>query len=273
MVATMQWSVGDVTITKITETVLYWPFSALLPDVTDELLDEVGWVREHFVNDEGRMALSIHALVVESEVDVCLSTRASATTSRGRCGPSIDLIRRFSPTSKRPASAATRSTRSCVRIFTSITSLEHHARRRVVGSDLSQCRYLFGKTEFEHWRLEREPEWMADVFGDSVQPIADAGLADYVESDHRITSEVWLEPTPGHTPGHHSVRISSGGADAVITGDMVHHPVQFARPDIGSSADTDEAMAVATRREFLERYGDTPTLVIGTHSPLRRRAA
>jgi glyoxylase-like metal-dependent hydrolase (beta-lactamase superfamily II) len=95
--------------------------------------------------------------------------------------------------------------------------------------------------------------------------VLDAGLADLVESTHRITSEVWLEPTPGHTPGHHSVHISSGGAEAVITGDMTHHPVQFAEPHWSIFADVDQAAAVATRRAFIDRYGDTPVLIIGTH--------
>ena len=55
---------------------------------------------------------------------------------------------------------------------------------------------------------------MRELLDDSVRPIFDAGLADLVESDARITDEIRLEPTPGHhTPGHHSVRISSRGQE------------------------------------------------------------
>ena len=93
----------------------------------------------------------------------------------------------------------------------------------------------------------------------------DAGLADLVESDARITDEIRLEPTPGHTPGHHSVRITSRGEEAVITGDLMHHPVQMAHPEWGSNFDSDFDEAIATRRAFLERYGDKPILVLGTH--------
>jgi hypothetical protein len=60
------------------------------------------------------------------------------------------------------------------------------------------------------------------------------------------------------------VRIESGGQRAVITGDMTHHPVQLARPDLCSSADWDEVRAEATRREAFERWGGN-TLVLGTH--------
>jgi glyoxylase-like metal-dependent hydrolase (beta-lactamase superfamily II) len=100
---------------------------------------------------------------------------------------------------------------------------------------------------------------------DSVAPVLDAGLAELVPMDHRVTDEIGLEPTPGHTPGHVSVRLSSGGADAVITGDLMHHPVQVAEPAWQTSFDTDAAEACRTRRAFCERYADRPVTVLGTH--------
>jgi len=98
-----------------------------------------------------------------------------------------------------------------------------------------------------------------------VQPIFDAGLADLVADDHRITDEVWLESTPGHTPGHVSVHIASKGEEAVITGDMIHHPCQIAHADWASTADWDAMMSCSTRESFIERYAGQPVLIIGTH--------
>jgi hypothetical protein len=58
--------------------------------------------------------------------------------------------------------------------------------------------------------------------------------------------------------------IESGGSTAVITGDMTHHPVQFAHPELASSADWDQSMSTATRHEAYGRWADG-RLVIGTH--------
>jgi glyoxylase-like metal-dependent hydrolase (beta-lactamase superfamily II) len=127
-----------------------------------------------------------------------------------------------------------------------------------------KARYLFGRKEYEYWSAQTHGSEHA-IQNDSVRPVLDAGLADLVETDHRITSEVYLEPTPGHTPGHVSVRISSKGAEAVITGDLMHHPVQCAEPRWASNFDVDAEAARATRRAFLERYRDGKTLVLGTH--------
>jgi len=62
-----------------------------------------------------------------------------------------------------------------------------------------------------------------------------------------------------------SVRIASRGQPAIITGDMVHHPMQLAEPAWGSHPDAEPERAADTRRAFVARYGDRPVLVIGTH--------
>jgi hypothetical protein len=84
------------------------------------------------------------------------------------------------------------------------------------------------------------------------------GRCELVNDGHRITDEVWLEPTPGHTPGHSSIRISSKGTDAVITGDMINHPIQFRHPEWDNNFDCDGKQAKATRRAFGERYAEKP---------------
>jgi glyoxylase-like metal-dependent hydrolase (beta-lactamase superfamily II) len=86
-----------------------------------------------------------------------------------------------------------------------------------------------------------------------------------IDAGFHISEDVWLEGTPGHTPGHMSVKISSRGKDAVITGDLMHHPSQIARPDWASVADTDAKAASKTRLDFTERYADSGTIVFGTH--------
>jgi len=126
------------------------------------------------------------------------------------------------------------------------------------------ARYHFVSAELAHWQSAEDDE-NRRIQADSVRPIIDAGLADLVATDHRITDEVRLFATPGHTPCHVSVQISSSGAEAVITGDVMHHPVQCARPDWNATFDSLPEQAHQTRRAFLQRYGDRPVLVIGTH--------
>jgi glyoxylase-like metal-dependent hydrolase (beta-lactamase superfamily II) len=85
------------------------------------------------------------------------------------------------------------------------------------------------------------------------------------ECDHRLTEEIRLEPTPGHSPGHVSVVLSSRGETAIITGDLMHHPIQCALPELASNFDYDVEQARNTRADFLQRNCDKPILILGTH--------
>ena len=99
------------------------------------------------------------------------------------------------------------------------------------------ARYYLSRRDVEYW--SSTPSIDGDLYGDSVRPVLDAGQADLVDAPYAITGEVSLEPTPGHSPGHVSVRIRSGGHEAVITGDVMHHPAQCARPAWASTFDAD----------------------------------
>ena len=127
------------------------------------------------------------------------------------------------------------------------------------------ARYLIGEQEFQYWS-EVDPGTLSeDIMGDSIQPVLEAGLVDLVASDHRVCQEVRLEPTPGHTPGHVSIRIESEGEQALITGDCIHHPCQIEQLDWSSSADFDSTAAIETRKRLLAEHSDSQILIIGTH--------
>lgn len=129
-----------------------------------------------------------------------------------------------------------------------------------------KARYLFSRREYEYWHgVHRD----APIGGleESVLPVVRAGRAQLVAGDHQLDDHVRLLPTPGHTPGHFAVAAGRGRDDAVFTGDLIHSPLQARYPEIGSRADTDPKQAAETRRRFLERYCDTPTLCCTMHFP------
>jgi glyoxylase-like metal-dependent hydrolase (beta-lactamase superfamily II) len=104
-----------------------------------------------------------------------------------------------------------------------------------------------------------------DHLQDSIDPILEAGLEAFIDTDFRLTEEVSLMATPGHTPGHVSVLIESRGERAVITGDLMHNPIQIAVPATEARFDMDKPQAARTRCDFVQRFCNTGTLVIGSH--------
>jgi glyoxylase-like metal-dependent hydrolase (beta-lactamase superfamily II) len=129
-----------------------------------------------------------------------------------------------------------------------------------------KARHVFAKTEFDYW-TEQHAKTEVAPFGDSVLPIVEAKRAEIVGNDYQIGDHVRILPTPGHTPGHVAFTFGKAKDTAVMSGDLIHSPLQARYPELSMKFDVDQAAAAVTRRNFLERYCDTDTLCCTAHFP------
>lgn len=260
------WRIGDVKVTKIVEMEVPGGTRFILPDATKEACLPIEWMMPHFMTPEGRLVMSIHALVIETPdrrivVDTCIGN-----DKKRRIPAWTDLSLPFlEDMEKAGYPVDSIDTVMCTHLH-----VDHVGwNTRLVDGNwqptFQNARYLMAEPEFTYWRDQDTDEDSQVIFGDSVQPVFDAGLVDMVGTTHQICPEVKLLPTHGHTPGHVSVLIESKGEKGMITGDFVHHPCQMARIDWCSSADYDREAAMETRRRVFDEFAETPTLIIGTH--------
>lgn len=257
----MEWKVGDVKITKVVEHELPIPLNGLLKDPPADAATRYPWLMPDFVDGEGNALLSIHGLVIDTGerrilVDTCVGENrdglpvppAATNFIKGlaAAGYELDDI----------------DTVLCTHLHFDHVGWNTHLVDGKWVPTFPKARYLFGRIEWDHWQTASSDYINVN---DTVRPVVEAGLADLVDTDHVVCDQVRLVPTPGHTPGHVSVVIESGGDRAVITGDMAHHPIQFAEPELGMDADSDTARAATTRRAFAGERASDGALVIGTH--------
>jgi len=119
-------------------------------------------------------------------------------------------------------------------------------------------------------RLAENRSWLRPRFldaDDRVVPIVAERRADILGSAHAFEDGAWLVPTPGDSTGHFSVCVGAPGVDAVITGDMIHSPLQACYPALGLMSDYDSAQAARPRIELFSRFCDTATLICTAHFP------
>ncbi|HET9477079.1 MAG TPA: MBL fold metallo-hydrolase [Dehalococcoidia bacterium] len=100
-----------------------------------------------------------------------------------------------------------------------------------------------------------------------VTPLQDMGLLDLVSGEKAITSEVTTYPTPGHTPGHQSLLVTSDGERSVITGDVAHFPAQVEHIDWPTNFETDNAAAIETRRKMFAQLEEDGVISAFCHFP------
>ena len=130
------------------------------------------------------------------------------------------------------------------------------------------ARYIFSKKEVEAWGDVGHEKFSRTPFEDSVLPVLEAGRAELVNDDYALDDEVFLESTPGHTPGHVAISLKSKGASGVMCGDLMHSPIQCLHPEWTAWPDWDAEQAKQTRKTFLDHYCESDTLICTAHFPL-----
>jgi glyoxylase-like metal-dependent hydrolase (beta-lactamase superfamily II) len=267
----LKFEVGDLTIHRvIEEETTFLPALELLPALTPELLAENrAWMRKAGAMDASDvLILCFQSYIVKTPhhtilVDSCLGN------DKPRPRPQWNM--KTGDTYLRALAASGFSVGDIDFVMCTHLHTDHVGWNTRLEGDrwvptFPNARYVFAETEFAYWN-EQHAKTPVPPFGDSVLPIVEANKADIVRNDFVIGDHVRILPTPGHTPGHVAFTFGRGRDDAVISGDLMHSPLQTRYPGMSVKFDVDQAAAATTRRSFLERYCDTDTLCCTAHFP------
>jgi glyoxylase-like metal-dependent hydrolase (beta-lactamase superfamily II) len=266
-----RWRIGDVEVFSIPEVVSFNDdIGVLLDNATPDLIRKYPWLQPHYATPEARMLINFQGFVVKAAgrnivVDTCIGADRQREYDVF-CHLKSDFMEDLKSIGVTPENV---DTVLCTHLhFDHVGWNAQRVNNRWVPT-FPNARYLFGRIEYEHWMMLYRTRGYHHLLhvDECIMPIVDARLVDLIEMEHRITAEVALEPSPGHTPGHVSVRISSRGNEAIITGDVLHSPIQIAVPDWVGRFDMDPALGVRQRVRLVNAAADKPLLVIGSHFP------
>lgn len=106
----------------------------------------------------------------------------------------------------------------------------------------------------------------AMVFEDSIRPVQEAGQMRVI-SDHgqEVLPGVRFLPTPGHSRGHMSISIESGNELALFCGDVMHTPIQLARPAWNSRFCEHQSAARESRKKLLAHASNLGATIFTSH--------
>ena len=268
------WQIGEVEIKRVVEfeCPLLKP-CVLFPDAGLTVLDRhKEWLEPSLLDpDTGLLILAFHSFIIRTPRHVILVDTCSGNDKER---PQKLRYHRNSWPYLENIAAANVSPREVDFVLCTHLHVDHVGwnTRLVDGRwapTFPNAKYLFSKTEWSFWEQEyKTKEFTDDPYAeDSIIPLFEGGQALLVDSDHEIDDWVRLVPSPGHTPGHVCVHINSGAAHAVMSGDIMHHPLQCVEPDWNSCFCVNPVEAQKTRREFLAAHAGTPTLILPAHFP------
>lgn len=282
----MHWTIGRFDITAIREQPIHG-LEDLIKEARPDTLAAIPWLRPHYMTDDFKLKGWIQSFLITGGsrvvlVDTCVGNDKERPNDPAWHRQQRAFLQALQEAGAMPGDV---DVVLCTHLHVDHVGWNTFWDGAAWRATFPRARYLFERTEFEHWRAlaaeaEAPPppqESRKDAalrafrqtqrltFADSVAPIVEAGLADAVDRDHVVCDGIRLVPTPGHTPGHVSVLVRDGDAEAVISGDCVHHPCQIAHPSWRTLVDADHEQAARTRHRLFGDLADRSGLLIGSH--------
>lgn len=271
---------GAIEISKITELPgLAMQATSLMPNMTADILAEGrGWLGPRFIHPTDEIVyLSFHSYVVKTARHNILVDTCCGNDKPRESMPAWHMLN--TPYLQELAAVSLQPEDIDIVLCTHLHADHVGWNTRLIDGQwvptFPNARYIMGQHEYDHWHRLHAANPPTPInrgsFADSVLPVVERGQAMMVPSDFRVDVElgdgVWLEASPGHSPGHMCVHVCGGGKHALLCGDAIHHPLQMAHPELSIAADFDRAQAIRTRRDILERYADTATVLLTAHFP------
>ena len=131
-----------------------------------------------------------------------------------------------------------------------------------------RARYVMHQAD---WDTFQRPEVQASLpfsfWEETLGPLANLGVLELITGEQALTSEITAIPTPGHTPGHMSLAIVSGGERVLILGDVAIHPAQVTENDWAAIFEMDQQRAAQVRQQVLDRAEAEGTILAVCHFP------
>jgi len=133
---------------------------------------------------------------------------------------------------------------------------------------VSEAEYAFWTSPEISAKAPDEFKPFFDIARNSIKPYADAGKVERFKDRTEFAPGIVASAAPGHTLGHTMIRLSSGSSELLLWGDIVHNAaLQFPEPDRAISFDTDQAMAIASRKRVFDMTVTDKLLIAGSHLP------
>jgi len=249
-----RWSVGNSVITRFPDE----QFELVVPQdeaTKSVLLSQASWLAPQFLTSAGELRVGTSAIAIETPgarivVDPWLVFDDADRTTPEATARIDRLLRGLGDAGFPPESVD-------FVVDTHIDGVGANT-RPVEGGEVPafpNARYVIAPEEIAALQAGRFPG------ADALDVLVADGLVD--DPDGRVAGDVAMERGPGHSRGHHVVRVGPEGDDAVIIGHLFLHPAQVYSPDPRAGLDEDIELAAETRRGLLARAAEKGTLVIG----------
>ncbi len=138
----------------------------------------------------------------------------------------------------------------------------------VIEPVFPNAEYVVQRREYED-AMHPNERTRATYLPDNYEPLAASGQMRLLDGDCELAPGVFGVVTPGHTPGHMSVRFEGGGQHAAFVCDLASYAIHFERLGWMTAYDVEPLVTLETKRRWQQWALDTNAVLIFPHDPLR----
>jgi glyoxylase-like metal-dependent hydrolase (beta-lactamase superfamily II) len=263
-------SFGDISVTRIEESLgpVFNP-TTFIPDLTMAALEpHMAWFApNHFDPETGLLVISMHSWLIRTPqhtilIDTCVGDHTHMPALPAYHMQQFPWLANLASAGVQPGDI---DFVLCTHLHSDHVGWHTRLEDGRHVPTFPNARYVFSKTEIEHFAASPDAEDNNGAFQNRVMPVIDAGLSELVEGDHAIGDSLTITPAPGHTPGHVAITLNNAGEQGLFIGDAMHSAIQGVFPDWNSAFCQSPDEARATRRKLLEHCCEHNALLMPQH--------
>ncbi|SFH06364.1 MBL fold metallo-hydrolase [Pedobacter insulae] len=263
--------IGNAEVFQIVECEIGFTLPSLLPDATQEKIKEIEWLKAPHINEDYSMNAVSQSFIVKLNnrllvLDTCIGNDKIVEGAEDFTNMKLEYLEALE--------TAGIDRTQVTDVFCSHLHFDHVGWNTYKQGGkwlptFPNAKYHFAKGEYDYWKNESDNDPMKPIedtsFKESVDPIVEAGLVNFIDVNTDLGDGFQVISTPGHTKSHVSLLVDAGKEKFILGGDMSHHQCQLANPDWAQTMDYDQKQSSETRRKVLTELNGTSTLFTCTH--------
>lgn len=127
--------------------------------------------------------------------------------------------------------------------------------------------HLLGREDFENPETQKALSDPSSEDARTLGVLNRMGLLELVEGERVLCDEAKVIASPGETPGHKTLKVSSKGRTLYCVGDLFHHAVEVEHPSWMAKWD-DPRTNLKSRNELINLALKEGALIVPSHMPL-----
>jgi len=267
--------IGDVDIARVQETVTYFQATNWFPDLKkQDLAPYISWLAPDFYDPAtGLFPLPMQTWILRSRGKIIVidtgygndKSRPGLADAHHLNTPYLDHLRSVGITPEQVDYVI------CTHLHLDHTGWNTRLKGVRWTPTFPNAKYIWSLADQQDSLAQASDSnplpFTRGVYGDSILPVIEAGLAHPITDMFRLTEQILLRPAPGHSPGTLRIELRSKGQTAVFCGDMLHSALQIPLWQIGSAGDFDRPMAAKARHALLDFCVEENAVLIPGHFP------